>query len=308
MNLIYEGKDITNYVEIKEADIIDNAGGIADKIELKFADTENLWSKWKPKKGHKVVINESGFSSGLMYIDEWHQSRGLFRLKAISTPLTAKTVKTRSWENIRFLKLASDIAQSQGLALQTFNIQDWFYDRMDQVEQTDFEFLNDRCMLEGYCLKITDGKAVIYNESMQEKETPVKTIYRSEFIGEFDFYSVSNGVYSGCIVNHMTDSGELIKYEFTPSIISAGPILKKDIRLGNRAEAERYAKGLLRYANKHETVGMIKIKLNPSIAAGNMVMIADVGIADGNYFVERIIHRLTSDISILSLRKPLEGY
>jgi hypothetical protein len=306
--LIYEGKDITGAVNIKSADIYDNAGGVADKTELVFADAESLWSKWKPAKGHKLIIKNQGFSSGLMYVDEWYQSRGLFRLKAISTPLSSKTTKTRSWENIRFLKLASDIAQNQGLTLQTFNITDWLYERADQVDKTDLEFLNERCILEGYCLKITDGKAVIYNEALQENESPVKTIYRSSFIGDYDFHSISNGLYSGCIVRHMTEKGELIKHEFMPVAAPCGPVLKKDIPLNNQGEAERYAKGFLRYSNKHETVGLIKIKLDMNIAAGNMVRIADVGMADGNYFIDRIIPKLTSDISILNLRKPLEGY
>ena len=76
MRLIYEGTDITKDVEINKAMIVDTSGGEADSLEIRFSDTQRLWSKWRPEKNHRIELNKQGFSSGEMYIDAWEQIPG----------------------------------------------------------------------------------------------------------------------------------------------------------------------------------------------------------------------------------------
>ncbi|HHW03416.1 MAG TPA: hypothetical protein GXX35_11530 [Thermoanaerobacterales bacterium] len=308
MKLIYEGTDITADVNIISAKIKDNASGVADSLEIIFSDTEKLWRQWNPQKGDKIELQADGFSSGLMYVDEPGLSRGKFSIRALSTPLTAKTPRSKSWENVRFKKMAQDMAQGIGLAFETYDIADPLYDRLDQIDKANLEFLNERCILEGYCLKITDGKVVIYDERKLEQESPVLTITPDMLIGDYEFFSISSGLYSSCLILYLSNTDRLIKYQFTPSNAPAGPILRPKIRASNQGEAERFAKGLLRAANKYETQGRGFIRLNTSIAAGNVVQVSGMGAFDGSYFLESVIHNLTGGKSFLNMRKVLEGY
>ncbi|WP_157833806.1 phage late control D family protein [Ruminiclostridium josui] len=308
MNIIYEGVDITDSIEVSKADIIDNAGGIADSIDLRFADTEGLWSKWKPLKGHKINVLEGGFSSGTMFTDYISQSRGSIRLKGLSIPLEAKTTKTKAWESIRLLGMAKEIAGRYGFVLETYGgVNDYLYERIDQINQADFEFLSYRCMLEGYVLKIWDGKVIIYDEQTYERKEPVKEIILEQLDGDYEFKTVSSGLFSSCSITSVTVS-ETITKEFKPSTAPVGPILKQKMFVSNLAEAERYCRGLLRYSNKTENIGRIKLELDPELAAGSCVDISGIGLADGKYFIDWAVHSLKEKKTILSLRKPLEGY
>lgn len=307
MNIFYEGVDITNSIEIRKADIVDNAGGCADSIDLSFADTEGLWSKWKPLKGHKINVLEGGFSSGVMFTDYISQSRGSIRMKGLSLPPKAKTGKTKAWESIRFLQMAGEIANTHGFTLETFGVTDYLYERLDQINETDFDFLLHRCIVEGYSLKICNSKVVIYSEQDFEAKVAVKTLSLDQFDGDYEFKTASTGLYSSCAINCSTPSGMITK-EYKPPSAPAGPVLKPLVYVKSLAEAERYCKGMLRAANKNENTGKIQIELDPDLAAGACVEIDGAGLAAGKYFIDQAVHKLKDKKTILKLRKPLEGY
>jgi len=303
MQIIYEGKDITSSVDIHRADITDIAGGKADSLEICFSDPEGMWSKWKPQKNDTIEIIEDGFSSGEMYIDELEQQRGLYIIRALSIPQEAKTHKTKSWEQVRFLEFAREIASRYGFTLQTYGIENYLYNRLDQNNQADFEFLALRCMLEGYALKITDKKVVIYDERYMENQQAVKTIYLSDFDGNFKFKNKSTEIYSSCRVTYGS-----IQSEYKATGIYGPTLNISNIVLSSQAEAERYAKNILRFYNKYEQTGKCPIEFDAGIAASCNVQIVDVGMADGKYFCEKVVHRLVEGKTVLNLRRPLEGY
>ena len=304
MKLIYEGSDITKDVDINTANIYDRSGGKADSLTLIMADTISLWSKWKPTKGDRLRLQSKGFDSGIMYLDEWEQDPGIITLRAISTPLKAKTEKTRTWRNIRLLKVAQDITANYGLTLKTYNITNYLYDHIDQVKETDFGFLNRLCIREGYALKITNQMAIIYDERIIEKSDPVMTIEKPE---KYNFNSVSDGLKSGCIIKYLTNSGSTIEYKFNDPRV-AGGTLKINEYLGSQAEAERFSKGYLRALNKYETTGVVMLPYNEKIAGGNTVNITGIGLSNGRYFVDMAKHRLADGETDIYLRWPLEGY
>jgi hypothetical protein len=158
-------------------------------------------------------------------------------------------------------------------------------------------------MLEGYALKITDKKVVIYDERYIESQEPVKTVYLSDFDGNFKFKSKSTEVYAVCRVAYGSIQSEYKR----PGIY--GPILDvSNVVLSSQAEADRYAKNILRYHNKYEQPGKCTIQLNTGLAAGNNIRIVGVGIADGKQFCEQVIHKLVDGKTVLNLRRPLEGY
>lgn len=304
MKLIYEDADITSYVNIQKADYIDNAGGKADSLELKFDDPKGIWSKWKPEKNHKIQIKNENINTGNMFIDEIEQNRGTFILRALSIPQEAKTYNTKPWENVRFLEFVNEIASKYGFKLKTYNIDNNLYVRVDQYEQTDFTFLAWRCLIEGYVLKIVDNTVVIYNESYLENVDAVKTVSIDQFDGDYKFKLKSNDVYSSSELNYGN-----IKSNFKPKNSPYGPVLKNNsIYVGSQGECDRYCKNLLRFNNKYEYTGKFTIKMDTEIAAGCNINIKGVGLADGKYFCEQVKHQMYIGKTQFIVRKVLEGY
>lgn len=305
MQLIYEGKDITSEVEIQKADLTDNAGGELDSLELQFNDPKGLWSQWKPEKNHILQIKESGFDTGVMYIDEILQHRGVITIKALPIKQEAKTANTKSWENVRFLGIAQELSLKNGLTLQTYNIQDRLYSSVDQSDEADLSFFAWRCLIEGYSLKASNLQLIIYDEAFMEKQAPARKLYLSQTDGDFTYRNKSNEIYGAC---RISSSNQEIKYTFKPDGIF-GPILKYgNFPLTSIGEAERFSKGLLRSKNKYEKALICTIRLDTGIAGGNTIEAIDFGLANGIYLAHQVIHKFVEKRTVLKMRRPLIGY
>lgn len=309
MNILYNSVDITNNVDPLKIILMDNSGGVPDSIDCIFSDTNGLWSQWKPKKNDTLEVKQDGYISGLMYIDEIIQNVGMFQIKALNIPQPSKTARSQGWENVRFLEFVNEIAGRYGFNVQMYGIENYFYQRIDQIEQADFSFLAYRCMLEGYALKINNKNVVIYNENAEEQKAISSTdsiIYQSDILKGFEFKDKSTDIFQKCIVKSNSADG-YIQGEFKDKSIY-GPTLTKLIYCNNQAEADRYAKGNLRFFNKKMITGAFPIKLNTKYAAGTNVQIKGTGMFDNKYFIDNLMHDLVNSKTNLCLRKPLEGY
>ena len=303
MQLIYEGKDITGDVDIRQADLIDNAGGKLDSLDLTLDDSKGYWSQWKPEKNHTLQVKDSGFNSGVMYVDEIVQQRGEVTLRALPIKQEAKTPNTKAYEKVQFLEIARIIASKYNLSLQTYGVTDYMYSRVDQSDQADLEFLALRCLMESCSLKISGGKLIIYGQPYMENQAPYREITINDIDGDFVYLDKSTEIFGACRV---TSNG--IEGEFSAPDVY-GPALKYfDLAVGSIGEANRFATGLLRAKNCTEKTFSCQLRFDPGIAAGNTVQLSSFGLADGKYFAHQVIHRFIEGKTSLRLRKPLEGY
>jgi hypothetical protein len=82
------------------------------------------------------------------------------------------------------------------------------------------------------------------------------------------------------------------------------------INVTSNAEAARYAKGLLRNANKYGHMGQFSRSLLTGYAAASMLKLETTKASawDGDVFVYKVRHDFVGNKSTLYFRKPLEGY
>lgn len=305
MSVIFEGVDITNDVDVIQAISRDVSGGMADSLDILFSDVNGIWRKWNPQKGNSIIVTNDGYSTGKMTIDEIFLTSGKIFLRAKSTPLEKQT-RTKSWNDITFLKLAEELSGKVGLSLKTYNVNDYTYKRVDQIESTDLSFLNYLCVREGYCLKVHDNTAVIYSESYFESLPVAVTLDQDDF--KLDSYSiVDNQIFGACNVDFESGLGEYISFTFEAPTKPNNAILNLRMPLFNIGETERFSKSFLRDKNKWEKQCRIITPLNLTVAAGNTIFITGDGIG-GKYFVFKCLHNLIGKDTKLYLRGCLEGY
>ncbi|WP_459482123.1 phage late control D family protein [Clostridium saccharoperbutylacetonicum] len=301
MKVIYEGTEIN--LEISECIINDILGGKADNIRISFADIDHQCRKWDFSKGDSINIIEEPFSTGIMYIDAFGCSNGAYTIEAISIKKSFKTKKTRTWENVNFLDLSKDLAGDLGLSLETYGVNDFQYSRVDQVQRSNIEFLNYRCMLEGYNLKISDGKALIISEEFFKNQETVLVLEPSLFVGKYNFKCASNHIYGGCEV--ISNSKTFIKGKYI--LNELGDVIRiTDIPINSISEANRFSENILNFLNKNETVGIFNLNLNTTISAGNVIEIKKLDSFNGKYIIETISYDLISGKSKVSVRKIME--
>ena len=241
-----------------------------------------------------------------MFVESVVPESGIITLRAYSVPQSAKDKRSKSWEKVKFLQLAQEIAGRHGLTLETYGITDQTYDYVEQNNLADFAFFQNRCTLEGAAFLVYDGKLVVYDEAYMESQQPVDTItitpandfeYRDEGANAYGSAEAVNGGLTGTFA--APSGGDKVLRRILP------------FRMTDQSEADRFAKGLLRDANKNATVGTLWTgSLLRDYAAGSVVTLATEGVKswDGTAFISRIRHDYVKTRSKLYLRKPLEGY
>lgn len=291
MKLFYEGKDISDDISIRSAKVIDRAGEKLDVIELEVNNPENEWSEWELKKNHQVIIEQDGFSSGVMYIQSIRQLKSTVKIICLPIKEESKEKYTKSWENVTIMELLNEIATKHGLKLKAYNLTNHRYRFISQVDESDFVFLHHRCSLEGYVMKVTDNCLVVYDERWMETQGPIPIEY-SEVVGEFTYNEGATKVYGSAKVGeHLFISPD-----------HKGPVLLVDAIASSIGEADRFAKNSLRALNKYENRMQFSIKFNPGIAAGCMVEAKGFGMGDHLYYTYTVEQNPTQDITTLMLR------
>lgn len=304
MKVIYENVEIN--VQVSECEIIDNMGVKADSLAITFADIKNECRKWEFKRNHVVEVIEAPFSTGKMYVDEFGCGLGTYTIRALSIRKKAKTKFTRTWENVRFSALVNDLLKEEGLKLETYGtIEDYEYSRVDQIDKNNIEFLNERCILEGYNFKICDGKAIIVSEKFLEDQKETIILDPSMFVGKYNFNCTSKNIYSGCEISY--SSQKLIKGKYI--LNKDGELLKlRNIMVSNSYEADRFAKNILKSYNKYEITGIFYLNKNTNVAAGVTSKIENLDSFNGKYIIERVYQNLIQGKTKVRVRRVLEDF
>lgn len=306
MKILYEGVDIYPDISVHRCYHDMYAEKQSDELLLKLNDTRELWDSWNPKKGDTIAIEDGAAKTGKMFVESVVPESGIITLRAYSVPQSAKDTRSKSWEKVKFLQLAQEIAGRHGLTLETYGITDQTYDYVEQNNLADFAFFQNRCTLEGAAFLVYDGKLVVYDEARMESQQPVDTITITP-ANDFEYRDEGTNAYGSAeAVN-----GGLIGTFTAPS--GGDKVLRRILpfRMTDQSEADRFAKGLLRDANKNATVGTLWTgSLLRDYAAGSVVTLATEGVKswDGTAFISWIRHDYVKTRSKLYLRKPLEGY
>ncbi|MTI49708.1 MAG: phage late control D family protein [Firmicutes bacterium] len=298
MKVIYNSRDIYDQVDIRIADMTLNSGAKLDSITVEFNNSDNEWSSWNPRKNDTLEIRQDGLSSGRMYIDTIKQKESVIVLKALPIKKSSKEKHTKSWEHISLIELLKEFSQKHKLTLKTYNITNYRYERVNQINQSDFIFLHQRCALEGYVFKIQNNSLIVFDEKALEQQSRIE-ITKDEIIGDFD-YKV-NDAYKGVRIKYRD-----IDYTYYSPEEIEGPIYTiTDLLVSNYEEAQRFTKNILRNTNKYQSTLAISTKLRSDISAGSVVSFRGTGLADGDYYIFQSINRITSNRNEFALRKVL---
>lgn len=306
MQLIYEGVDIYNDISVSQC-IYDSYGEQhSDTLKILFNDTRDTWDSWQPQKGDMIRAILGACDTGQMYVVSVKPENGLMCLRANSIPEDYNDKKNKSWEFVTFKQICAEVAERHGLSCEFYGVEDQTYEYVNQQNHEDFVFLEERCVLEGCAFLVYDNRLVIYSEPFLEStESNDELIITNDV--KFDYSDDSKRAYNTCIVKNGAITG---MHSVTGA---AEKVLEKvlSIKISSQAEANRFAKNLLRFENKKMTRGVCySDKYLPGYAAGTMVNIATTGVAswNGPVIMTHVRHDMLKATTKLFFRKPLEGY
>ena len=320
INIIYQGKDITTNLatSLLSFTFTDNAKDSADDISISLEDRGGTWlHDWTPSKGDIItasIIHTSGTKTqslpcGSFSIDqiEYSYPPAVMSIKAVSSSVkksAAQTKKTRSWENVTLSEVCADIAAENGLALMMDSGADGRVERIDQIQQSDLDFLRELCADSGQAVKIQEGRIVIYDLEEYEAKDPVMTIELTDprLLG-FKFTSKdAKIVRSVKVKGHNPIKDETYEGEYIDDIEEGSERYEEAIEyLESQAEAESVAKERCIESNRKEVTGSLSMLGDVSVCAGVVVDCVDFGAFSGKHFVTKASHKVDRSGYVLSV-------
>jgi len=213
------GQDVSQDVlpDLLSFSFSDKESGEADEISLTLKDDTGKWAQiWKPDGGEVVDAYLATGRINVPAVDELHCGRfyvdsmsvrgapRTFEMQAVSTPMSMPIRRkqiTKAWESRTLKGIAQEICAENALTLFFDVAEDPQYDRRDQKEESNLAFLQRLCDDEGFSIKVTDQKIVIFDQHSYESKSPIKTItLGGSDVLSWSFNSQQSETYKTCVV------------------------------------------------------------------------------------------------------------
>lgn len=306
INVIYQGQDISEYVQIDTIYHDMYADGKSDTLTIKFNDAGIMWDSWDPQIGDEISIEYGPAKTGKMFVMSAVPENGLYTLKALSAPFSVVGEKNnKAWQQVKLLQIGQEIASRHGLGFKSYGVTDQLYKYILQSDMTDYAFLAHRCALEGCSFTTYDGNLIMYSEPYMESTEPIETI-QVGMDTDYRYDNIEKSLYGSCKVEKGDYKGEFDAGNGLSKVYIPG----EDININSDAEAERFAKNLLRSVNKDGKTGYIWSKILPEFAPASVATLQNDRAPswDGKVFINHVRNYYGKGLSKIFFRKPLEGY
>jgi hypothetical protein len=305
IQIIYNGVEITDNVAINRCYHDMYASGRSDTLNLRLNDATNLWDKWAPQKGDMIRVEYGAISTGDMFISSVLPENGTFGIMAQAAPPSGFDLQNKSWQQVHLLQIAREIAQRNGLTFSSYGVEDRLYPYIIQDNEGDLHLLSRLASREGCAILVYNKSLILYDERHMEAQEP-REVLNIAADGEFKFNDRRFNLYGSCIVENDSYSGTFAVDNGSARIYRP----EKVGSIGSNAEAQRFAKNLLRSVNKGCYGGYVRSKILPGYAAGSTVELYNPRTPSWNgvVFVDHLRNDYGKGSSKIFFRKPLEGY
>lgn len=307
MQVLIDGKDISDSVTVSSCIHEDSVSGRSDALSISFnddTDSETNWRGWNLVKGTEIEVNTDQFRSGTMYVSRISVADGRFDVRAQAVRNQARDESTQSYEDVSLVELLQEGAKALDLKLEMYDLTDYTYESVIRLKQSWLGFLNQRCMLEGACIKIYDKKLVVFDEKFFENMPSVKTIKAEDFACQPDFVTsddvireVHNRYRSASLIDTTVQSG-----------IPYGRRIDVEMACTSIGESIRYSNNTMRATNKQEyrasgVVAGCELSSGVTVDLNGSVFGAFAGLN----FVDRVVTDMVHQSQRIFMRKPIVG-
>lgn len=294
----------------------DGAGAAVDKVKGLSIQAAILRCNWNGD-GKDTMLN-----CGQFELDSVQASGppNTIAIKATSLPYSStirQMKKSKAWEGYYLSGIAGEMAGAAGMAVIYESGNDPYYDRVEQITQTDITFLQTLCHNAGLSLKVANNILVLFDQADYEKKDTVFTIaYGSTGYTKWRLNTGEAEVkYTSCRVSYTKPSGEVVQgtayVEDYKSNDDNNQCLEITAAVANAGEAKALAEKKLREHNKFELTAAFTLPGNPTLTAGRTVMLRGWGMWNGKYMIKQAKHTVDGSggyTTQISLRRVLEGY
>ena len=214
--VIFNKVDISDEIahSISSLNYTDNSKNAIDDLEMELENLDYRWLKeWYPDENaqllvgiHEEIGNETNFLDlGTFYVDEPTFENDRLNLKCLALPLDQNIRDQKNsvaWEKITLKELVTQIANKHEMNAEIYADNE-FFERLDQNQETDLEFINRVVKEIGLNMKVSDDKIIIFDDEEMEKNDTVEIFnINDERIRSFSLKKKNKEIYDNVEVSY----------------------------------------------------------------------------------------------------------
>ena len=290
MNLIYEGRDITQSVQILQCVHRDASVGRSDSLDIILNHAAD-WYRWKPKAGDTIEINHKGYTTGTLYVNTVRPEGKEYRILATSLPPNAWQNAWRSYRQMTFDEIVTQCATECGMVGEVYGARfSTPYGHLQRKNTGAAAFLQRLCFLEGAALKAYNGKMqAIFIPYAQDQ----RTVRSLRLTGEE----------TGLVYTHTPEAKRgfvrVVTPDFEVTVTDSGASGCKGKVISAPAmdtiTASRWARGVLLMCNRMAETLEVSIGFDPAMTAMARVEVIGNSAFAGGWLVDEAEHDLYNE-------------
>ena len=302
MVLMYNGKDITEFVDITGALCRDNSGGACDTLELTF-ENASAWYAWGPKKDDELEIIQDGYKTGKMYLNTVLPEEGKFNVIATAIPSTARTKMFMGYENMTISDIATACAIESGMGSTVWGIDPKTkYGYITRNGEACAAFLERIANMEGCVMKCWNGKYTLIDVMQAQKLQAGQVIEMTaetqgiQYTKRPDIRMKKLSIISAYGQYEAVDEGAEGSRAET----------RCDLPVSGVSDAVRWAKGLLLMNNRKSETLTINSVFNVGWTAMARIDVTGTTDANGSWLIDEVVHDFINETSVAKCLRVID--
>ena len=303
MQIIYQGKDITQYVIVRQCVARDTAGGRCDSLDIEFENAAG-WYAWGPEEDDTILIAHDGYDTGTLYVNTVLPEDGRFRIFATALPCKARRKTYRSYTGKTIGEIMQSAAMASGMNYALYGVDaQTVIPYIEQENESAAAFLRRLLMLEGAALKCVNGKYVGIGIQYAQNREPNQGIELAAKRSGFDYRR------NGAKLRSLTVRTPYASATATDTDVPSSHIstVTGEHPALNNIQAGRWAKGLLLDLNRQ--CESLKVESEYNIGFASMTRIDITGNTDatGEWVIETAEHDFINKTSTALMRRCIRA-
>ena len=299
MQIIYQGVDITDMVQVTRCVSRDTADNRCDSLDIEFENATG-WYGWQPQEDDQIVVDQDGYDTGIMYLNTILPEDGRYRIYATALPCAAREKGWQSFIGNTIEEIMRICAVNCGMDYRIFGIDGKTVIPYIQRENEGCAaFLSRLLKLEGAVLKCINGNFTAIGIQFAQELVPHQTI---------EIMADQTGCeYTRCgkTLRSLTVSTPYGKAtaEDTDVPTEHSSRTVSDVPAKDSAQAGRWAVGLLLHENRKCESLCVESEFNVGFTAMTRIDIEGGTDATGEWLIEEAEHDYINMKSTARMRR-----
>lgn len=287
MEIMYEGTNITNKVDVRSCVSTDTCGERCDSLDIEFQYSPG-WYKWDPKEDDRIQITHNGYDTGIMYVNTILPEDNRYRIIATSLPCKSRSNEWKSFYKKSISEIMGICASSAGMGQALFGVNGGtVIEYIERRNETSAKFLSRLMEMEGAVLKCVNGKltgiGILYAQGLPAQQT---IHFNSEQLNTL--YTVNGSALKSVTI--ATPKGTGVATDSAVSGTHSKLKLTDCLPVADSGQAKRWAKGkLLNFNRLCESVA-IESKFNAGYTAMARIDLEGNTKASGQWLIGEVEH------------------